>query len=61
MCVSVVMSWLHIYFSLLHSAIDCLQGAESTKGESKGHPANLQALDLAISEGAIPKSVYVMK
>ena len=45
---SVVMPWLRcrhsVSFSLLCSAIDCLRGARS----SKGHPANLQALDLAI-------------
>ena len=51
---SVVMSWLHcrISFSLLRSAIDCLRGAWS----SKGHPANLQSLDLAVSEGQLSLS-----
>ena len=45
---SVVMSWLRcrISFSLLRSAIDCLRGARL----SKGHPSNLQSLDLAVSE-----------
>ena len=44
-----VMSWLrcHVSFSLLCSTIDCLRGARS----SSGCPANLRALDLALSEG----------
>ena len=48
---SVVMSWLRcrVSFSLLRSAIDCLRGARS----SKGHPFNLQSLDLAVSEGQL--------
>ena len=48
---SVVMSWLRcrVSFSLLRSAIDCLRGARS----SKGHPSNLQSLDLAVSEGQL--------
>ena len=48
---SVVMSWLRcrISFSLLRSAIDCLRGARS----SRGCPANLGALDLALSEGQV--------
>ena len=50
MCLSAMMSGLHVSFSLLHSAIDCLRVARS----SKGHSANLQALELAISEGQLP-------
>ena len=48
---SVMMSWLRcrISFSLLRSAIDCLRGARS----SRGCPANLGALDLALSEGQV--------
>ena len=48
---SVVMSWLRcrVSFSLLRSAIDCLRVARS----SKGHPFNLQSLDLAVSEGQL--------
>ena len=48
---SVVMSWLRcrVSFSLLRSAIDCLRGAQS----SRGHPSNLQSLDLAVSEGRL--------
>ena len=48
---SVVMSWLHCYlnFSLLCSAIDCLRGARS----SRGCPASLRTLDLALSEGQV--------
>ena len=48
---SVVISWLccRVSFSLLHSVIDCLRGARS----SKGHPSNLQSLDLAVSEGQL--------
>ena len=48
---SVVMSWLccRVSFSLLRSAIDCLRGAQS----SKGHPSNLHSLDLAVSEGQL--------
>ena len=52
MCLSAVTSWLHVSFSLLHSAIDYLRGAQS----SKGRPANLQALDLATSEGQLSSS-----
>ena len=47
---NVVMSWLccRVSFSLLHSAIDCLRGAQL----SKGHAAvSLEAFDLALSEG----------
>ena len=46
-----MMSWLRcrISFSLLRSAIDCLRGARS----SRGQPANLRALDLALSEGQL--------
>ena len=48
---SVVMSWLRcrVSFSMLRSAIDCLRGARL----SKGHPSNLQSLDLAVSEGQL--------
>ena len=46
----VVMSWLHcrVSFSLLRSAIDCLRGAQLSKGHAA---ASLQAFDLALSEG----------
>ena len=46
----VVMSWLccRVSFSLLHSAIDCLRGARSSKGHTA---ASLQAFDLSLSEG----------
>ena len=48
---SVVMSWLHcrISFSLLHFAIDCLQGAQSFRG----CPAFLGDLALALSDGQV--------
>jgi len=46
---SLVLSWLrcNLSFSLLRSAITCLRGARS----SRGFPARIGALDLAVSEG----------
>ena len=46
-----LMSWLRcrLSFSLLRSAIDCLQGARS----HRGCPANHGALDLALAEGQV--------
>ena len=49
---STVMSWLRcrrLSFSLLRSAIDSLQGAQSRRG----CPANHGALDLALAEGQV--------
>ena len=48
---SLVMGWLHCHlsFSLLRSAIACIQGARS----AQGHPIRIEsaALDLAVQEG----------
>ncbi len=46
-----VMAWLRcrLSFSLLRSAIACLQGAQS----HRGCPANYGALDLALIEGQV--------
>ena len=51
---SLVLSWLrcNLSFSLLRSAITCLRGARS----SRGLPARIGALDLAVSEGQVPQT-----
>ena len=46
-----ILLYCRVGFSLLHSAIDCLRGARSSKGHAA---ASLKAFDLALSEGRMP-------